>query len=269
MKNDAPEKFVTFTGKHQCQSLFLTLLKKRLWHTSVFLWIFKYTFLQNTSRRLLRNELIIFLVSDLGELFIRGICSFLRSYCEMSFLARSFVQTFNTQIEIYLELNFRKSSVAEKAFYEVLVLAEKMVYHTSSPLIGKTIFFDHFFVTNEFGCLNFSYLAFLKVNILLILLNHIEKVSELFRYISESVSMKLLSKKETFLSLFVFIQRYFNDIPIWFLLWIFVFQKFVIFLSIWKTRKLILLKAISFIVFYINFEHILDISLFLFQTLNM
>ena len=81
--------------------------------------------------------------------------------------------------------------------------------------------------------------------------------------------MKLLSKKETFLSLFVFIQRYFNDIPIWFLLWIFVFQKFVIFLSIWKTRKLILLKVISFIVFYINFEHILDISLFLFQTLNM
>ena len=114
----------------------------------------------------------------------------------MSFLARSFVQTFNTQIEIYLELNFRKSSVAEKAFYEVLVLAGKMVYHISSPLIRKTIFFDHFFVTNEFGCLNFSYLAFLKVNILLILLNHIEKVSELFRYISESVSMKLLSKKK-------------------------------------------------------------------------
>ena len=137
-------------------------------------------------------------MSDLGELFIRRICSFLRSYCEMSFLARSFIQTFNTQIEIYLELNFRKSSVAEKAFYEVLVLAGKMVYYISSPLIRKTIFFDHFFVTNEFGCLNFSYLAFLKVNILLILLNHIEKVSELFRYISESVSMKLLSKKKNF-----------------------------------------------------------------------
>ena len=56
MKKGVLRNFAKFTGKHLCQSLFVTLLKKKLWHRCLpvnFAKFLRTTLIQNTSRQLL------------------------------------------------------------------------------------------------------------------------------------------------------------------------------------------------------------------------